>query len=124
MKKFITRPELAKSLGKKTGTLAMWDRKGKGPGGRFYLNETSVVYPAEEVEKWLRQRRLVVGALPAFDARDERGRILAIAKAEAREEAGADAPLPAMTSTTPCPDDEPSGAPIGLLGGAGDRNPR
>ena len=64
MKKFIRRTELAKSLGLKPGTLARMDREGRGPAGGFFVSQTCKVYPADEVEKWLRERRL---SWPAFD---------------------------------------------------------
>lgn len=82
MKKVIRRTELAANMGLKTATIAMWDRKGRGPAGRFYLTKTMVAYPAEEVEKWFRERRLNPETPTPLDSRDERGRILAMAKAE------------------------------------------
>jgi len=47
--------EVARILGIKTGTLAKWRHKGKGPKNWVRLGRTSVAYPLSEVEKFLRE---------------------------------------------------------------------
>jgi hypothetical protein len=49
---------LAKKLGVATSTLAKWrwSDPPKGPQGWKHLSGTCVVYPADEVEKWLATR--------------------------------------------------------------------
>ena len=54
-RRFILARHVAKSLGIKTGTLAKWRQKGKGPKGWVRLGRTSVAYPSDEVEKFLRE---------------------------------------------------------------------
>jgi predicted DNA-binding transcriptional regulator AlpA len=45
--------EVAKLLGIKTGTLAKWRHKGKGPKNWVRLGRTSVAYPLSEVERFI-----------------------------------------------------------------------
>jgi len=47
--------EVARALGIKTGTLSKWRQKGKGPKKWVRLGRTSVAYPVEEVERFLRE---------------------------------------------------------------------
>jgi predicted site-specific integrase-resolvase len=49
---------VAKVLGIQTATLAKWRREGRGPSGHFHVSGTLVLYPAEEVERFLNERRL------------------------------------------------------------------
>jgi hypothetical protein len=58
VKGFMLRPALAELLGVQTGTLAAWDRKGKGVGGRgrIFIGETSVAYRIEDVERFIEER--------------------------------------------------------------------
>jgi hypothetical protein len=51
---YIPAPVVARMLGLRTGTLAKWRRQGKGPQNSFHTGETTVVYPALEVEAFLR----------------------------------------------------------------------
>lgn len=44
---------VAHLLGIKTATLAKWRRQGRGPQGWFHVSPTLVVYPLEEVERFL-----------------------------------------------------------------------
>lgn len=44
---------VARLLGIQTATLAKWRRKGRGPKGWFHVSTTLVVYPREEVERFL-----------------------------------------------------------------------
>ena len=48
---------VAQLLGIKTGTLAKWRREGRGPTGFFHVSTTLVLYPIEEVERFLAERR-------------------------------------------------------------------
>jgi len=48
---------VAQLLGIKTGTLAKWRREGRGPKGWFHVSTTLVVYPADEVERFLAENR-------------------------------------------------------------------
>lgn len=50
---YVQAREVARILGIKTGTLAKWRQKGKGPKGWVRLGRTSVAYPAAEVERFL-----------------------------------------------------------------------
>jgi hypothetical protein len=52
---FISRTRLARLLDRKPGTLAMWDRKGRGVGGRgrIFVNDRAVVYAMEDAEKFM-----------------------------------------------------------------------
>ena len=51
--KLVQAREVARTLGIKTGTLAKWRQKGKGPQGWVRLGRTSVAYPLAEVERFL-----------------------------------------------------------------------
>jgi len=51
--RFVQAREVARTLGIKTGTLAKWRQKGKGPKGWVRLGRTSVAYPLAEVERFL-----------------------------------------------------------------------
>jgi predicted DNA-binding transcriptional regulator AlpA len=57
--------EVARTLGIKTGTLAKWRQKGKGPKGWVRLGRTSVAYPLAEVERFL----VELGSAAAEDRR-------------------------------------------------------
>lgn len=46
---------VASMLGIKTATLAKWRREGRGPSGWFHLSPTLVVYPTQEIERFLRE---------------------------------------------------------------------
>jgi predicted site-specific integrase-resolvase len=48
---------VAQLLGIKTETLAKWRRQGKGPTGWFHVSVTLVLYPVEEVERFLAERK-------------------------------------------------------------------
>jgi transposase-like protein len=58
MTDYIPATVLARKLGLKASTLARWRREPtpRGPQGWIKYSETVVVYPAEEVEKWLASR--------------------------------------------------------------------
>jgi len=55
MTRHLSAQAVAQLLGIKTGTLAKWRREGKGPGGWFHVSSTLVVYPVEEVERFVRE---------------------------------------------------------------------
>lgn len=57
MTKHLSSQAVAILLGVKTGTLAKWRRQGRGPRGWFHLSTTLVVYPADEVERYLATKR-------------------------------------------------------------------
>ena len=52
----ISSSEAARRIGVKTNTLARWRSQGKGPKGAIRLSGTHVVYLAEAVETFLRER--------------------------------------------------------------------
>ena len=52
----ISSSEAARRIGVKTNTLARWRSQGKGPKGAIRLSGTHVVYSAEAVEEFLRER--------------------------------------------------------------------
>jgi len=56
---------VAHLLGIKTATLAKWRREGRGPGGWFHVSLTLVVYPVEEVERFLAERK-ATGSFASF----------------------------------------------------------
>jgi transposase-like protein len=55
LRTYVQARQVARSLGIKTGTLAKWRRQGRGPKGWLRISRTSVVYPQDEVEKFLRE---------------------------------------------------------------------
>jgi len=61
--------ELARRLGIKIGTLAKWRRTGRGPDGWIYASKTLVIYPIEEIERFLRSRAHPEGVPPVFGRR-------------------------------------------------------
>ena len=48
---------VAQLLGIKTATLAKWRHQGRGPNGWFHVSVTLVLYPVEEVERFLAERK-------------------------------------------------------------------
>ncbi len=56
MTRRITSKRAAEILGVRTATLANWRCRGEGPTGWIRLSRTCVVYPLDEVERWLAQR--------------------------------------------------------------------
>jgi transposase-like protein len=52
----ISSSEAARRIGVRTNTLARWRSQGKGPKGSIRLSTTTVVYPAEAVETFLREK--------------------------------------------------------------------
>lgn len=57
MTDYLLAPVVARKLGVKTATLAKWRRTDRGPRGWVRYSETSVAYPAAEVERWLEERK-------------------------------------------------------------------
>lgn len=57
MKEHLPASIVARLLGIQTATLAKWRRQRRGPTGWFHVSTTLVVYPAEEVERFLRMKR-------------------------------------------------------------------
>ena len=57
MTRHLSAQAVAQLLGIKTATLAKWRRQGKGPKGWFHVSTTLVVYPIDEVEQFLAQKR-------------------------------------------------------------------
>ena len=57
MTRHLSAQAVAQLLGIKTGTLAKWRREGRGPSGWFHVSTTLVVYPVDEVERFLAARR-------------------------------------------------------------------
>jgi DNA-binding transcriptional regulator YiaG len=58
MTSHLSAQTVAQLLGIKTATLAKWRRVGRGPNGWFHVSLTLVLYPIEEVERFLADRRL------------------------------------------------------------------
>ncbi len=56
MTRRITSKVAASLIGVKTATLANWRGRNEGPTGWIRLSRTCVVYPLDEVERWLAQR--------------------------------------------------------------------
>jgi transposase-like protein len=48
---------VARRLGIQTATLAKWRRQGRGPQGSFHVSATLVLYPVDEVERFLAQHQ-------------------------------------------------------------------
>jgi predicted site-specific integrase-resolvase len=63
MKQHLSAQAVAQLLGIKTATLAKWRREGRGPKGFFHVSTTLVMYPVEDVERFLAQHR----ATASFD---------------------------------------------------------
>lgn len=57
MTRHLSAQAVAQLLGIKTGTLAKWRREGRGPSGWFHVSTTLVVYPVDEVERFLAAKR-------------------------------------------------------------------
>lgn len=57
MTQHLSAQAVAQLLGIKTATLAKWRREGRGPSGHFHVSSTLVLYPVEEVERFLQERR-------------------------------------------------------------------
>ncbi len=51
---YIPSSVVARRLGIKTQTLAVWRCKGKGPKGWIHISATRVAYPEEEVDVYIR----------------------------------------------------------------------
>jgi predicted site-specific integrase-resolvase len=56
MTRHLSAQAVAQLLGIKTATLAKWRRTGRGPAGWFHVSTTLVVYPVDEVERFLARR--------------------------------------------------------------------
>lgn len=57
MTRHLSAQAVAQLIGIKTATLAKWRRQGRGPTGWLRVSMTLVVYPLEEVEQFLREKR-------------------------------------------------------------------
>jgi predicted DNA-binding transcriptional regulator AlpA len=57
MTRHLSAQAVAQLLGIKTATLARWRRDGRGPRGFFHISTTLVLYPIEEVERFLAERK-------------------------------------------------------------------
>lgn len=57
MTRHLTAQAVAQLLGIRTATLAKWRREGRGPTGFFHVTTTLVLYPIEEVERFLAERK-------------------------------------------------------------------
>ena len=57
MTQHLSAQAVAAILGIKTATLAKWRRQRRGPAGWFHVSTTLVVYPADEVERYLAEKR-------------------------------------------------------------------
>jgi transposase-like protein len=53
MTRHLSAQAVAQLIGIKTATLAKWRRQGRGPQGWFHVSTTLVVYPIEEVERFV-----------------------------------------------------------------------
>jgi len=63
---YIQARQVARTLGIKTGTLAKWRRQGRGPKGWVRLGRTSVAYPSDEVERYLRALEGTAASSPSW----------------------------------------------------------
>jgi transposase-like protein len=57
MTRHLSAQSVAQLLGIKTATLAKWRRQGRGPHGFFHVTKTLVLYPADEVEQFIREHK-------------------------------------------------------------------
>jgi predicted site-specific integrase-resolvase len=57
MTRHLSAQTVAQLIGIKTATLAKWRRQGRGPTGWLRVSATLVVYPEDEVERFLREKR-------------------------------------------------------------------
>ena len=57
MTRHLSAQLVAQLIGIKTATLAKWRRERRGPAGWFHISTTLVVYPADEVERYLTARK-------------------------------------------------------------------
>ena len=57
MTRHLSAQAVAQLIGIKTATLAKWRRAGRGPAGWFHVSATLVVYPVDEVERYVRERK-------------------------------------------------------------------
>ena len=61
MTRHLSAQLVAQLIGIKTATLAKWRRAGRGPAGWFHVSSTLVIYPAEEVERFIAEKRTASG---------------------------------------------------------------
>ena len=57
MTRHLSAQSVARLIGIKTATFAKWRREGRGPTGWFHVSLTLVLYPVEEVERFLAERK-------------------------------------------------------------------
>jgi len=57
MTRHLSAQTVAQLLGIKTATLAKWRRQGRGPQGWFHASTTLVLYPADDVERFVAEKR-------------------------------------------------------------------
>ncbi|PYQ31960.1 MAG: DNA-binding protein [Acidobacteria bacterium] len=57
MTRHLSASAVAQLIGIKTGTFAKWRREGRGPAGWFHVSTTLVVYPMDEVERYLAEQK-------------------------------------------------------------------
>lgn len=57
MTRHLSAQAVAELLGIKTATLAKWRREGRGPQGYFHVSTTLVLYPTDEVERFIAEKR-------------------------------------------------------------------
>jgi transposase-like protein len=57
MTRHLSAQTVAQLIGIKTATLAKWRRENRGPQGWFHVSGTLVVYPEDEVERFLLEKR-------------------------------------------------------------------
>jgi len=62
MTRHVPAQTVASIIGIKTATLAKWRRQGRGPGGWFHLSPTLVVYPFDEVERYVNEQKSLVSS--------------------------------------------------------------
>lgn len=61
MTRHLSAQTVAQLLGIKTATLAKWRRQRRGPEGWFHVGSTLVIYPIEEVERFIAEKRTASG---------------------------------------------------------------
>lgn len=71
MSPHLTARKVADMLDVKIGTLSKWRREGRGPKGWARVSKTLVIYPADEVDRFLESCRAAL-VTPAGPGRDPR----------------------------------------------------
>lgn len=63
---YLSAAAVARMLGVKTQTLAKWRRQGRGPEGAVHLSATLVVYPSDDVDRFVERRASLPSRVTTF----------------------------------------------------------